>query len=339
MSKIDPRWAEGSAYNIIQELSIGFQKSQLLFTAVQYDVFSVISDGYKTAESIAKIIDVQIKPLERLLNGLVAIGLLDKHELYYENTELAERNLVKKNPEYYGFLLHNADLWESWGTLSEVIKTGQVKANKQISEKDDVWVSDFLISLDYRVKDEIEYVMPHFPLEGVKKMLELGAGYGRYALEIARRNPNITTYIFDHTNVINISQKMIRNEYAGSNIHFLRGDLFTDDLGGPYDCIFIGSLLHEYSLLENIEILKRVYDAIQRGGKLIIHQLMIGDDRTAPLIAALQSINLLVNTPAGDSYTHSDIWVVLKEAGFSEIEIFKTSFSTQVVVAHKSILG
>ncbi len=339
MAKIDPRWAEGSAYNIIQELAIGFQKSQILFAAMQYDIFSVIGDGYKTVDSIAKIIGVNEKALDRLLNALVAIKLLNKHELYYENTELANKHLVKKNPAYYGFLLHTADLWESWGTLSNVIKTGEFETNKTINEKDERWIADFLISLDYKAKMELELVMKHIPLQSIHKMLDLGAGSGRYALEIAKNNPNIDTYIFDYPNVIEIAKKMIQNEFAGNNMNFLSGDLLVDDFGSQYDCIFISSVLHDYSIIENIDILSRVYKALKRGGKLVIHQMIINDDRTSPMLSALQSINLLVNTPAGNSYTYADIWVVLKEAGFGELEFLKTDFGTQVIIASKSILG
>ena len=52
--KIDPRWAEGSAYNIIQEIAIGFQKSQVLFSAVELDIFSLIGEDKKNCCRISR---------------------------------------------------------------------------------------------------------------------------------------------------------------------------------------------------------------------------------------------------------------------------------------------
>jgi predicted transcriptional regulator len=118
------KWAEGSAYNAIQDIATGFQKSQLLFTAVKYDVFTQINEGKNTVELIVANSNVNHKALEKLLNALVSINLLNKHAIYYENTPISKKHLVKTSTDYYGFLLHNADLWNSWGTLPEVVNTG-----------------------------------------------------------------------------------------------------------------------------------------------------------------------------------------------------------------------
>ncbi len=337
--KINSLYSEGSAYNIIQELSIGFQKSQILFTAVELDIFTVLGDNEKTAQDIASIINVNSKYLERLLDALVAVRLLDKRIYCYKNTELSLEHLVKTSPNYYGFLLHNADLWKSWGTLTSVIRTGKFETTKKVSEKDEQWITDLLASLDWRAKLEIDTVIKLFPIKNSTKMLDLGAGSGRYALESAKQNSKINAYIFDYPNVVEISEKMIRKEYTGNNIHFLSGDITVDDLGQDYDFVYIGAVLHDYSVLENIEILSKVYKSIRRGGQAIIHQQLIDDARISPITATLEAVNLMVNTPAGNSYTHADIWVTLKESGFGNIEFFKTDFNTQIVIANKSLIG
>lgn len=341
--KIDPRWAEGSAYNIIQEIAIGFQKSQVLFSVVELDIFSLIGEGKKTAKELAETIGVNSRFLERLLNALVAIKLLYKTEMYYKNTELSAQHLIKTSEDYYGFLLHSSDLWESWGTLTDVIKTGKVKAKERLCDKDEKWIHDFLLSADWRAKIEIDYIMK-FLLSNIKsfnKLLCLGLGSGRYAVEFAKESPNTQVYLFDYPKVVNVAEEMIREESSTleKNINFIEGDLLADDFGEDYNCIFISNLLHDYSVVENINTLKRLYKSLARGGKLIIHQQLIDDHRTSPLVTVLQSINLLVNTESGDSYTYADIWVTVKEAGFGEVEFYKTTFGTCVIIAHKSLVG
>jgi hypothetical protein len=340
-------WAEGSAYNIVQDLAVGFQKSQILFTAVKYDVFSIIHCGVKTVESLAKILDVEQKSLAKLLNALVSIKLLTKREIYYENTQISEKHLLRTSPDYYGFLLHNADLWESWGTLPKVLKTGVNVANQPLFEKDKMFIHDFLLSYDWKAKIEMDVVYNKLPLANTKKFLKFGAISSRYAFEIAKKNPEMEVIIADYPNIIEVAEKITRNEYHCPNLSFLKCDLNENYLsetensnfGAGYNTVFIDQIIEEYSVLENITMLKNVYNSLAKSGKLVIHQLIINDERTEPQLASLQSVNLMVNTKAGDSYTHSDIWVVLKEAGFGEIEFFKTEASSQIIIASKSSIG
>ncbi|MBQ6269461.1 MAG: hypothetical protein IJK61_04970 [Bacteroidetes bacterium] len=340
MAKIDPRWAENSAYNIIQELAIGFEKSQILFTAVKLDIFSIIKDTPKTAVEISNTLNTNPKYLERLLDALVALRLLNKTADAYSNTELSAKHLVKTSYDYYGYLAHNSDLWDNWGTLYDVIKTGKITKNIPANLKGEEWIQNFLESLDYRSKLESEYVLKLFPnINNFNRMLILGPGGFRYAIELVNKYPNLDIYRFDYPQIIDVLEKKLEKEYTGNKIHLVKGYLLNDDFGDNYNCIYLESFLQIYSVLDNIDLLKRLYKALAKGGKLIIHQPIISDDRTTPLVSVLEAVSLLVNTDHGNVYTHSDMWVTMKEAGFGNIEFFKTSFNTQVVVATKSIIG
>ena len=123
---------EGSDYNVIQDIAFGFQKSQLLFTGIQYDIFSLISEGENSAEKLVSKLDINKDALERLLNALVSIGLLNKHGMYYSNKPISEKHLTRNSEKYYGFLSHYADLWDSWGTLNNVVKTGKFVTSKAL---------------------------------------------------------------------------------------------------------------------------------------------------------------------------------------------------------------
>ncbi|MPM90521.1 3-hydroxy-5-methyl-1-naphthoate 3-O-methyltransferase [bioreactor metagenome] len=340
MSQDLSRWAEGSAYNIIQNIAIGFQKSQILFTAVKYDIFYQIETGNNTTQAIATSTNLNFQALERLLNALVAIKLLEKNGMYYKNTPISQKHLIHSSEDYYGFLRHNADLWESWGTLQEVLKTGKSLVNAKLHEKDDKFIEDFLLALDWRAKLNSDLVLNELPIAlTTKRILKIGAASCRYVLEIAKLHSHIEVVIADFPNIIEVAQKLISSEFDHQNIKLLACNYFEEDYGKDFDIIFIDSIIEENSVMENIESLRKVYNSIGKGGKLVIHQLLINDARTEPQVAALQAINLMLNTPSGNAYTNSDLWVVLKEAGFKDIEFYKTMASSHVIIATKSFIG
>ena len=333
------RWAEGSAYNAIQDIAIGFQKSQILFAGVKHDIFSQIKAGNNTVEKIAAHSNINSNALERLLNALVAIKLLIKQGMYYENSPISEKHLVKSSEDYYGFMLHYADLWGSWGTLAEVVKTGKIVANTPIHEKDDEFIKDFLLAWDWRAKFEVDVLLGEIPLKNIKRFLKVGAVSYRYAFEIARKHPEIEITIVDYPKVITVAEKIAAKEWNCSNVKFVSLDYANNELGKNYDIVFIDSIIEDYSVIENIAMFKRVYDAVSNGGKLVVYQLLMNDARTEPLVAALQSVNLLLNTYAGNTYTYSDLWVVLKEAGFNKVDFYTVMTSAHIVIASKSLIG
>lgn len=110
MEGITTHLSDGSTYNYIQGLALGFQKSQILFTAIKYDVFTIIEQGCNTAEGIATKLEVNQDALTRLLDALVAISLLYKDTLYYTNTEISKAHLTISSKEHYGFLQYDADI-------------------------------------------------------------------------------------------------------------------------------------------------------------------------------------------------------------------------------------
>ena len=330
---------EGSNYNIIQDIAFGFQKSQLLFTGIHYDIFSLISEKENTLDKLANKLNVNKNALERLLNALVSIDLLEKNGLYYSNKSISEKHLTRNSEEYYGFLSHYAALWKSWGTLPEVVKTGEIVASKELYEKDDNFIKYFLRATDWYDKLELPFVKDLIKMDGIKKFVKIGATGFRYPLYIAENHPDVDVYILDNKKLLEVLQKILQDVGFPKNLKYLPTNYENEYLDEQFDMVYMDSLIDQNSILDNINSLQIVYKLISNGGRLLIHQQLIDDSRTKPTIAALQSINLLLNTKSGAAYTKSDIWVILREAGFENIQFYNTNVETNIIEAYKSNIG
>ena len=340
--KNNTSYREDPDYYLLQELANGFKKSQIFLTALKYDVFSLLVGLKQTAVELAEIINVNSNALERLLDALVSMKFLNKNGAFYENAPIANKYLIHTNSNYRDFLLHNYNLWDSWGTLYEAINSGQYAATVPLHKKDKNFISNFIFACGYTKVDMIAVFEEIIGAKNIKKILKYGAIVNKYILQIAKANPDIDVYFIDYPEIIDVVESIAKNKYDLQNINYLRCDLSTNDensMGNNYDIIFIDSIIEEYSITDNISALKNIYNALAKGGKLIIHQSLINNTRTEPQLSALQSINLLLNTSNGNTYTRSDIFVVLKEAGFGKIEINGTSAETHIIIATKSIIG
>ena len=57
----------------------------------------------------------------------------------------------------------------------------------------------------------------------------------------------------------------------------------------------------------------------REGGRVIIHEFVLDETKTRPQFAALFSLNMLIGTQEGASYSESEYRAWLEDAGFKHI--------------------
>jgi cyclopropane fatty-acyl-phospholipid synthase-like methyltransferase len=113
------------------------------------------------------------------------------------------------------------------------------------------------------------------------------------------------------------------------------GDFMKDDLGGPYDLIFISQIFHAYGAAQCVEMLRKCRSSLQKGGRVVIQEFFLDETKTAPVQGALFAINMLVGTPQGRSYTPREMTSWLKKAGFTGIAQKKLDETVLITATNK----
>jgi len=93
------------------------------------------------------------------------------------------------------------------------------------------------------------------------------------------------------------------------------GDFFKQELPKT-DVVLMGHILHDWDLKTKTLLVKKAFDALPRGGALIVYESIIDDDRSKNSFGLLMSLNMLIETPGGFDYTGADCSGWMKEAGF-----------------------
>lgn len=86
----------------LMEISGGYWKTCALHAAVKLDVFTVIGDAEIAGDAVARETGTDARAMTMLLNALVAMGILQKTEDHFANTEIAGGFLSKDSPKYLG---------------------------------------------------------------------------------------------------------------------------------------------------------------------------------------------------------------------------------------------
>lgn len=289
----------------------GFQMSRVLMTANNLGIFNHLKKPV-TAAAVARRIRADRRAVEILLDALTGLALLQKRNGRYRNTSLASVFLVSGKPYYQGDIISHADnLWDSWSVLDRVIRSGRPAREAHNHRA-------FILGMHNLAVTRARDIVRQIGLKGVRRALDLGGGPGTYALELARHGISVT--LFDRDETISIARKVQRE--AGplrGDVTCWAGDFITDDIGRGYDLIFASQIIHSYSEKQNVQLLRKCRRSLNSGGRLVIHEFLINEQRTSPVWSSLFAINMLVNTEGGRTYSPGEMRQWLLKTGFRSI--------------------
>ncbi len=307
---------QGASVNRIQELSRAFQASRILLTAYELGVFSVLGEEDKTSADVALAIQADQRATDRLLNALCALELLAKSGDKYANTPLAEKYLVKGKADYLAGLMHTVHLWDSWSTLTEAVRKGGTVRKRPVFEEDAKWLKAFIAAMHGRAVDEAPYIVGKIDLTGVSHVLDVGGGSGAFSMAFVRASDDLQATVFDLPSVVPLTRKYIEQAGLAERIGVIPGDYNENELGSGFDLAFLSAIIHANSFAQNQELVHKVGRSLKPGGRIVISDFIMEDNRFEPLIGAVFALNMLTGTSGGDTYTESEVKRWLGQAGF-----------------------
>ncbi|HON08304.1 MAG TPA: methyltransferase, partial [Verrucomicrobiota bacterium] len=264
------------------------------------------------------------------------LNLIKKRGNSYGLSLLAKKYLLTDSPySQHAIWLHNAALYEKWGKLFDVVKTGkpiqwdEVSTDLQADEQS--FARAMASTASFLARETAEAI----DLRNTKTMLDIGGGPGIYAIEFAKRQPELKVTIMDNAPTLEVARENIKKAGLLDRIELKPGNALTDDLGASYDLILMSNVIHQYSNEENTKLIKRAAKALNNGGCLYVKDFILNPSRITPIKASLFAINMLVNTEKGNCYTVDDIKAWLKSAGLKPSGVILLQPPTKIVIGRK----
>ncbi len=301
----------------LDQMIRGYMPTRCLLTALELDIFTAVADG-ANADQIGMKIHANARAVGMLLNALVALGLLAKSGEVYKNTPESARFFVEGSKDSHrNGLLHIANIWHRWSTLTDAVRAG---TRSPISRDDSPeWTRDFIASMQRNAKDRAPLVVKALGTAGVHRVLDLGGGSGAYSIAFAKASPDIRCEILDVQEVVPLTADYVGKAGVSAQVSLRAGDMLRDDFGRGYDVIMLNAICHMFSEEQNQHIFHRVHTALAPNGRLVVQDFILNPDKAGPLHAALFSLNMLVATDAGASYSEIEYTSWMMAAGFTEV--------------------
>ncbi len=322
----------------LNEISYSYWKAQVLFVAIDMDVFTLTAGNGKSCKVIARKFRTDLRATEMILNALVSLEFLRKIGEVYRNTAISNRYLVKGSQLYQGDRIHHFhNMWDCWSKLNVAIKTGKPTAYDNAEEEvDKKRLREFIRAMHNIGVVQAGEICEELHLKKYRSLLDLAGGQGTYAVRFVKENPKMKAVVFDLPEVIKITRDHIKESGMKGKVATKAGDCLKDSFGKElYDIVFVSNLLHIYKPGENRKILKKCWDSLLKKGIVMVQEFVLNSAKTQPLFGTLFSLNMLMGTHRGSSYSYVEMKEWLKDVGFKNIKKVNLDLDSGLIIGHK----
>jgi len=313
-----------------------FWEARILMTAAELDVFSLLVDEAKTTTQICEELSSDRRGTEALLNALVALGLLVKEDGAFRTRPGFEPALSSSSPETaLPMMLHMAQLWNTWGQLTEIVLKGKQNVSIEAMERDLEGIKAFIGAMHAIGQGTAPGVVARLDLSDHEKLIDIGGGSGVYTSAVLRAAPGMRATLFDRPLVTEIARQKLTEEGLIDRVTLVGGDFYSDALPAGHDLALLSAIIHQNSPEQNVALYRKVFEALDPGGTIVIRDHVMSDDHTEPSSGAFFAINMLVNTPGGSTYSFEEIGQGLEDAGFEDPNLLHRGEMDGLVTARR----
>jgi demethylspheroidene O-methyltransferase len=325
------------------DLCAGFVYSQILAACVASDLFNRLRAGPQPVAALAEATGLGSDGLLRLVDGAVALGLLERHPRNRVGLALLGAAMID-NPGIEQMVRHHGMLYED---LSDPIalltrQAGQTRLNRfwayagdratQDLGADDVRAySDLMAVSQSLVANEI---LGAYDFGQHRCLLDVGGGDGSFIRAVAARHPQLSLMLFDLPPVAELARARCDAAGLSDRVATVPGSFLSDPLPEGADVISLVRIVHDHDDPDANRLLQRCRAALAPGGRLVLAEPMAATPGAETVGDAYFGFYLLA-MGKGRPRSAEALEAMLRDAGFASIQRRATHLplQTRVLVA------
>jgi SAM-dependent methyltransferase len=329
-------------FTYIDNLNGAYAESRILHAAIELNIFDTIGSQMMSAKEVSAKIHTEVRATELFLNALTALNLLEKKDNLFSLTEVSGKYLLSASETCYSSMIKfDSSMWNVWEKLTEAVRTGKPVRTPDMHQTNKEDTECFIMAMHHIVsaRGDAGLLADRLNLEGIHSILDIGSGPGTYPIAICRKYPHISATIFDLPGTLDVTKRVLKKEGLSDriNLNLVAGDYNIDPLPVGFDVAFLSNIIHSENEDANRALMKKVYGALNQGGRVIIKDHIMDESLTKPACGAIFSINMLLTTKGRD-YGFHEVRSWLEEAGFVDISLeeLPPPMTSSIVTGKKS---
>lgn len=304
---------EGAAlFDVVQ----GFVRAQVLMALVDLHVLDRLAEGPLTDDELGLQTLVPLTRLRVLLRAATALHLVrPRGPLWHLTPRGAAFTVV---PGLAEMVSHHRALYADLADAAGFFRSGE---DTQLAA---FWPYVFGQGIGTPEAERFSHLMgesqslvaadtlAQVSLRRRQHLLDVGGGHGAFLKAVAVKHPHLRLTLFD------LAEVVAGAEGLPPQITRAAGSFRTDPLPQGADSLSLIRVLYDHSDSTVSALLTRAYQALPKGGLLVISEPMAGEKRPDPATDIYFAVYTMA-MQTGRTRQPSEIAALVKQAGFSQI--------------------
>ena len=327
----------------LMQLITGGMISQALSVAAKFGVADLLAAGPKDVSALAEAAGADAPSLYRVLRALASVGVFrERADGRFELTPTAEPLRTDAPGSLRDTAVYFEDGWHRavWGDLYETVRTGETAfarvhgmdvfpffaANVEIA-------NTFDRAMTSLSNVATEAVIEAYDFAGVRRLVDVAGGHGRFLTGILHANSTMHGVLFDQPQVVEGARARIEAEGLAERCELAAGDFFESVPVGA-DAYAMKHIIHDWDDERSLVILKNIRRAMADDGRVLIVEPVLPEGNT-PHYGKLLDLEMLLFT-GGKERTTREYAELLDAAGLRLTRVVPTKTPLSVVEAVKA---
>jgi len=276
----------------ISDIAFGFMGSKALFAALGAGVFTHLADGPLSCAELAALCPLDEIRTEILLTALAGLGLVEGENGKFKNSPAAESFLVKGAKYDFGDYLRLQVGQQMYGLLDQIDDALQDNLPDEATASYAEWFSDPEEARIYSASQHSGSLGParqlarKIDLSDARHLLDVGGGTGAFAITLCKAFPNLTATIVDFPNVAALGREYVAKAGLEDRISYVEGNALETEWPGEQAVVLMSYLFSGVPGEAHDGLLGRALDQLKPGWRFLLHDFVVGDDRSVPNLSA-----------------------------------------------------
>jgi SAM-dependent methyltransferase len=315
--------------------------AQAIYVAAELRIADLLAEGPRTSEDLAAVTGANAPSLHRLLRALTTIEICrEREDGSFEITPMGSLLGADVPGSLRSWTIWwGTHLWRVWGNLLYSVKTGESARKLLIGtddfkhlEQDSEAAAVFNQALVELTRLTSESIVRIYDFSALKRIMDVGGGYGELLIAILRASPATSGVLFDLPHAIEGGKRRFEKAGLASRCEFLEGNFFESVPSGA-DAYILKSIIHDWDDRNSKLILENCRRAMVEGGRLLLIERVL-PDRLEVLTdhqAVVRSDLTMLVAQGAKERTESEFQDLLSSAGFRVTRVLPIGMTFSII--------
>jgi hypothetical protein len=318
---MDPRENNGALSARILKSVFDQWFSCCVYVAARLNIADQLANGPLPIETLAAANGSHTPSLYRVLRALAGEGIFEETSpgvfgLTPEAVALQSDSPASMKAFVQALL---GEHYHAWGQLLYSVQTGGTAFDHYYGM--DLWKYydthpqdgiNFMNAMTGMSELQLPHIVAAYDFSAFNTIIDVAGGNGALMLAVLEATPGLKGVIFDQPYVAERTAEVIATRQLAERCRVVPGNFFGSIPAGA-DAYMMKYILHDWHDADALRILKNIYSAMPRGGKLLVIDAVIPEGNV-PNPGKFMDVNMLVAT-GGRERTAREFEALFEQAG------------------------